>query len=72
MDNPLEVGKTYRINSSRKGNFTARLTRIDETFATGTIVSGYAAAMMPENEREVGEEVTVRLSLCTFREVPQP
>lgn len=62
----IEVGKTYVVKSSRKGTFTATLTAVDDTWATGVIVSGKAGAMLPENEREAGEEVTVRRSFCQF------
>lgn len=66
----LEVGKTYLVNSQRKGTFMARMTRVDDTWATGIIVGGYAKAMMEYNERDKGEEVTVRRSFCTFTEQP--
>lgn len=68
MIEDIQVGKTYKINSSRKGTFTARLTMVDDTWATGVIVSGKASAMLPYNEREEGEEVTVRRSFCRFTE----
>lgn len=63
-----QVGKTYRIASSRKGVFTARLTHVstDGVWATGIITTGRAGAMLAVNERETGEEITVRIDLCTF------
>lgn len=64
----VEVGKTYLVNSQRKGTFMARMTRVDDTWATGIITGGYARAMMEYNERDKGEEVTVRRSLCKFTE----
>ena len=64
----VEVGKTYLVNSQRKGTFMARITRVDDTWATGIITGGYARAMMEYNERDKGEEVTVRRSLCKFTE----
>lgn len=69
MSAELEVGKTYKINSSRKGTFVAKLTRLDDTWATAVIVTGKATAMMEYNEREKGEEVTVRRSFCSFTPV---
>ncbi len=66
----MEIGKTYLVNSSRKGTFAGRLDRLDETWATFTITGGKARAMLDYNEREKGEEVTVRRSLCGFTEQP--
>jgi hypothetical protein len=65
----LEVGKTYRVTSSRKGTFTGIVSRLDETWADVLITKGKAGAMMDYNEREAGEPVTVRRSFCTFIEV---
>lgn len=63
---PLTVGECYAVSSQRKGNFSMRLTSIDDTWATGVIVSGHASAMLAYNERENGEEVTVRREFCRF------
>lgn len=65
----VKVGKTYKVQSSRKGTFTARITSVDQTWATGVIVSGKADAMLAYNEREQGEEVTVRREFCAFTEI---
>lgn len=67
----LEVGKTYLVNSSRKGTFAGRLKHADETWATLEITGGKAKAMLYYNERERGEEVTVRRSFCRFTEQPE-
>ena len=69
MNTTIEVGKTYRINSTRKGLFTGIVTRHDETWADVLITAGKAKAMLDYNEREQGETVTVRRSFCTFEEV---
>ena len=69
MSNVLEVGKTYTVNHSRKGAFTGRLLGFDDTWATVLITDGKAKAMLDYNEREEGEEVTVRKSFCNFTEV---
>lgn len=61
-------GHTYRVASSRKGKFTGVLVIADETWATFEITSGKAEAILPYNERNVGEEVTVRRQWCTFTE----
>lgn len=70
MDNQiLEIGKTYKVNSSRKGKFQFYLTSQCDTWATGVITKGKAAAIMAYNEVEKGEEVTVRKSLTSFEVV---
>lgn len=69
MTTTLTTGHTYRVASTRKGKFTGKLVHHDETWATLEITSGKAGAMLPYNEREKGEEVTVRREWCTFTEV---
>lgn len=59
-------GQQYTVRSQRKGTFKAEFVSGCDTWATFRITSGKAGAMLPENEIEVGEEVTVRRSLCTF------
>ena len=65
----LEVGKTYKVNSSRKGRFQMKVTYQDETWVKGIITDGKASAIMKYNEVEKGEEVTVRKSLTRFEAV---
>jgi hypothetical protein len=64
----LTPGTTYHVTSSRKGAFTGKLVSVDDTWATIEITSGRAGAMLRENERGVGEEVTVRRAFCSFQE----
>lgn len=65
----MNVGATYQIRSSRKGEFTGRLLHHCETWATFEITDGRAKAMLDYNIRDKGEEVTVRKSFCTFVEI---
>lgn len=65
----IEVGKTYKVVSSRKGTFTGVATDVSDEWATILITKGKASAMLSYNEREKGEEVTVRRSFCTFTPV---
>lgn len=65
----LTIGKTYKVNSSRKGVFTGILTKCCDTWATLLITHGKAKAMLEYNESEQGEEVIVRRAFCTFTEV---
>lgn len=62
----LEIGKTYRVASSRKGTFAGRLEKACSEWATFTITAGMADAMLQYNRRYEGEEVTVRRSFCKF------
>lgn len=65
----LTNGATYEVNSQRKGKFEGRLLSHDETWATLEITKGKAGAMLVYNEVEVGGQVTVRCSLCSFKEL---
>lgn len=65
----LRIGKIYDVSSSRKGKFRMRLTDQCETWATGIIISGKAKAICDYNEREEGEEITVRKELSSFTEI---
>lgn len=67
----LEAGRIYRVISDRKGRFVGKLVRHDDTWATFEITAGRAGAMLKENERVKGEEVTVRQEFCAFSEVAQ-
>lgn len=62
-------GNTYIVRHMRKGTFTGRLIYHDEDWARFEIVAGRTKAMLAYNEAGVGEEVTVRRSLCRFDEV---
>jgi len=68
MSTEIEVGKSYSVNSSRKGRFIGIVVFFDETWADVLITSGKAGAMLYYNEKEQGETVRVRRSLCTFTE----
>lgn len=65
----LEIGKVYKVDHQRKGKFTLKMLKVDDVWCTGEIVEGYASALLPYNEREKGEEVTLRISFGTFEEV---
>lgn len=65
----LQVGKLYRVNSRRKGEFVGIVTKADDTWADVLITKGKAKAMLDYNERNAGELVTVRRSFCTFTQV---
>jgi hypothetical protein len=58
------VGQSYRVAHSRKGTFTGTLKSVDGEWADFEITKGRAQAILPENEVETGEIVTVRDSLC--------
>ena len=61
----IETGKTYKLTHSRKGTFVFFCESQDTDFAHGHVVSGRAKAMLPENERERGEELSIRKDFIT-------
>lgn len=65
----IKKDKVCLVNHSRKGEFYIKIVWFDDTWVTGEIISGKASALLPENEREKGENITVRKSLCTFTEL---
>lgn len=69
----LEVGKVYKVVHERKGTFSMRITKFNHTWVSGIIAKGKtsAPAAHPEGVHGVGEEVTERVMLCTFTEVPE-
>jgi hypothetical protein len=69
MSADIQVGKTYRVASNRKGVFTGVVTKACDTWATILITNGKAKALMEYNERQQGETVTVRRSFSTFTPV---
>ncbi|MFA7295680.1 MAG: hypothetical protein WC211_00670 [Dehalococcoidia bacterium] len=54
------VGGMYDVNHSRKGRFRARALAVRGEWLDVEIVSGMARAALRGNEREAGEEVTLR------------
>lgn len=60
------AGGTYAVNDSRKGKFNMLVNRVAGEWVEGVIVSGKATALLECNERETGEEITVRQCLATF------
>ena len=64
----MEKGKIYKINHSRKGEFSIRVTGEDSEWLHGIIVEGAADAILTNNIRNEGEAITVRKSLCLIEE----
>ena len=63
------IGQTYIVNHTRKGKFAMRVTEQDDEWIVGVIVSGTANALIRDNVRGKGEEITVRKSLLTLQGV---
>jgi hypothetical protein len=61
-----EIGKEYRVRHSRKGVFCIRVTAIAPPWIDGVITSGTAGAILPHNERYVGETITIHDIHSTF------
>lgn len=62
----IVVGKPYKVVSRRKGTFTGIAASVSDEWVTVLITRGKAKAMLSYNEREAGEEITVRRSLTAF------
>lgn len=62
----LLVGNDYTVDHSRKGMFVITVTHIDKDWVTGKIISGNTDTLLDYNVQGVGEETTMRRSLCTF------
>ncbi len=56
----LEIGKIYKVNHSRKGVFTVRVTSQCDTWTTGTVIDGETQAMLDYNKSYEGDEVSFR------------
>jgi len=65
----IEIGKKYKIDSQRKGKFIIKVTNISDDFVDGIICGGKATALLSYNERELGENVSLRKQWTAFTEV---
>jgi len=65
----FEAGKYYKVNHTRKGRFSIRVTLQDKEWLSGTIIEGVARALCDYNVRETGEAVTLRKSHITSSEL---
>ena len=68
----MMAGKEYKINHRRKGTFTAVCLdpgQEESPFATFIIATG-EARYLTEEDRGSGRQITIRKSLCTFKESP--
>lgn len=63
----IEVGKIYKVIHSRKGSFVVRIKDVSKDWVGAEIVAG-KAKYINQPEREEGEEITLRKSLCNFFE----
>lgn len=59
-----EVGKTYDISHSRKGQFRVKVTAVHGEFFTGTIAEG-VAGYMNDDDRGPGMEIDINITLCS-------
>lgn len=63
-----QIGKTYKIEHSRKGVFEGRVTRISEDteWVDVEITRGQTTAMCRYNVADVGDYLSLRREFCTF------
>lgn len=64
-----EVGGTYLVRHVRKGIFGMRVSHVSDEWVDGVVVNGTAKAVLDYNVKEVGDEITVRRSLCSFEAI---
>ena len=64
-----ENGKIYAVRHRRKGIFKIFVESQDDEWLTGLITEGEADAILDYNRREQFEEITIRKSFCSFKEV---
>jgi hypothetical protein len=57
----MKVGKTYKVAHARKGIFVIEVTHMTSEWVTGIMREGTTRVMVPENQKFVGEEVTLRI-----------
>lgn len=67
----IEIGRTYHVNHSRKGQFKMQVTGVNGEWIEGKIVSG-EAQMLARKNVEAGEEITVREGLADWTVVAEP
>ena len=65
----IEAGKTYNVDHRRKGKFVLAVTYVGDEWVTGRLIAGKPHYLNHYNEKELGEVMTVRISLCSFEEV---
>ena len=61
-----KLGEVYEVSHTRKGNFTIKVTCIDEEWVEGVVVDGEANAILQGNVKGEGEKVSLRKSFCNF------
>jgi hypothetical protein len=62
------MSRIVKIDHKRKGIFIMSVTAEDEDFISGVVREG-SAAMISEEDRQEGDPICVRKSLCTITEV---
>jgi hypothetical protein len=65
----IEIGKTYGVAHDRKGRFVIKITAIGRSSVTGTIVTGKATSSEEHNDRYIGDQITMKKSMCKFSKV---
>ena len=65
----IKAGKTYNVDHVRKGKFVLHVTKTNEDWITGRLVNGEPTMLNILNAKNIGEEMTVRASFCTFTEI---
>ncbi|MFV7762851.1 hypothetical protein ACNPKZ_20160 [Shewanella algae] len=67
----FESGKTYLVKHQRKGTFAVRVSHQRGEFTYGVIVGGQTTAIMADNEKSAGDEISFRTNFVNSA-VEQP
>jgi hypothetical protein len=65
----LEIGKVYEISHQRKGTFIGNIKNLSEEWVTFELIEGDVEYLSANVSLDIGEEETVRMSFCTFKEI---
>ena len=65
----IEIGKTYKIHHSRKGNAVVKILGIDGEWIDCVVLGDHLKGIGVGSLRMPGEEIRVRECLCNFVEV---
>lgn len=61
----FKTGKCYKVNHSRKGEFSLYIESQDSDWIYGVVTDGYAGAMNDYNQKFEGEKIAVRTKFLT-------
>lgn len=64
----FQIGKTYKVDHSRRGRFTIKVTQLSDEWVTGVVLDGAPKGIRGDVTADHGEELTSRISLIYILE----